>query len=92
MTEATTTKQTAEEKFVRLANKRGEKFKHQCKLLRNLATSYAYTIEPQLAEQLLEMFAAELETVRNAWGNEIAKVSGRVEAPDDSEPVTVTSV
>ena len=33
MSEATTTeKQTAEEKFIRLANKRGEKFKHQCKL------------------------------------------------------------
>ena len=70
----TTTKQSAEEKFVRLANARGEKFKHQCKLLRNLATSYAYTIDPDLAEELLEMFTAELETVRVAWANGIAKV------------------
>ena len=88
MTEATTEKQTAEEKFVRLANKRGEKFKHQCKLLRNLATSYAYTIDPVLAEELLEVFSAELETVRVAWANEIAKVNRRVESPDEAESVT----
>jgi len=88
MSEATTTEnQTAEEKFVRLAIKRGEKFKHQCKLLRNLATSYAYTIEPELAEELLEMFSVELETVRVAWADEITKVNRRVEA--EVEPVTV---
>lgn len=89
MSEATTTeKQTAEEKFVRLAIKRGERFKHQCKLLRNLATSYAYTIDPELAEELLEMFSAELETVRVAWADEIAKVSRRAES-EEAEPVTV---
>lgn len=85
MSEATTEKQTAEEKFVRLAIKRGERFKHQCKLLRNLATSYAYTIDPELAEELLESFSAELETVRVAWAEEIAKVTRRTEV----EPVTV---
>ena len=88
MSEATTTKQTAEEKFVRLAIKRGEKFKHQCKLLRNLATSYAYTIDPTLAEELLEGFSAELETVRAAWAEEIEKVTRKTEV-SDTEPVTV---
>ena len=89
MSEATTTeKQTAEEKFVRLAIKRGERFKHQCKLLRNLATSYAYTIDPELAEELLGMFSAELETVRVAWADEIAKVNRRAES-EEAEPVTV---
>ena len=88
MSEATTTeKQTAEEKFIRLANKRGEKFKHQCKLLRNLATSYAYTIDPDLAGELLEMFSVELETVRTAWAEEIAKVNRRSDS--DAEPVSV---
>lgn len=86
MAEATTTeRQTAEEKFIRLANKRGEKFKHQCKLLRNLATSYAYTINPALAEELLEMFSAELETVRVAWTNEIAKVTRKSTITDEVE-------
>jgi hypothetical protein len=88
MTEATTTeKQTAEEKFIRLANKRGEKFKHQCKLLRNLATSYAYTINPALAEELLAVFSAELETVRVAWTNEVEKVNRRAGSSEEAESV-----
>jgi hypothetical protein len=88
MTEAITTeKQTAEEKFIRLANKRGEKFKHQCKLLRNLATSYAYTINPALAEELLAVFSAELDTVRVAWTNEVEKVNRRVGSSEEADSV-----
>lgn len=86
MAEATTTeKQTAEEKFIRLAHARGEKFKHQCKLLRNLATSYAYTINPELAEELLDVFSAELEKVRVEWTKEIEKVNRKTASPDEAE-------
>lgn len=81
----TNTDQSPEDKFVRLANKRGDKFLHICKLLRNLGDSYAYTVEPALAEELLEKFESKLEEVRISWTREIAKVRRKQTSPEASE-------
>ena len=72
---------TPEEKYTRLANKRGDKFVHVCKLLRNLGDSYAYSINPELAEDLLEKFDAKLEEVRISWMREISKAREKTEEP-----------
>lgn len=75
--QAMTTDQSPQEKFVRLANARGDKFVHICKLLRNLGDSYAYTIEPELAEELLAKFDEKLQEVRLSWARESQKVRAK---------------
>ena len=84
---------TPEEKFIRLANKRTEKFDHQCKLLRNLATSYAYKMNHELANDLLVHYTKELETVRVTWLAEMEKETEkeRLEAAVEVEVEAVTS-
>ena len=58
---------------MRLANTRGTKFVHVCKLLKNLGISYAYDINAEVAEELLEHFDTKLGEVRKAWEDKIAK-------------------
>ena len=79
---------TPKDKFIRLANSRGDKFIKQCKLLKTLGDSYAYTIEPELALELLENFESKLEEVRLAWEAKIAKVRAS-QAAESAEAVSV---
>jgi len=82
--------QTPAEKFIRLGHKRGEKFKHQCKLLTNLATSYAYTMNQELAEDLMEMFVSELDLVREEWSSKLDKIHRGSEIVEEIEAPVAT--
>tara|TARA_B100000925_G_C21722277_1_gene351423 strand:- start:186 stop:470 length:285 start_codon:yes stop_codon:yes gene_type:complete len=80
MSETTTTEKVVEtplEKFNRLALKRGDRFLAVCKLLQNLGDSYAYRINPDLAEELLAKFEQKLEEVKISWTNQINKVRNK---------------
>jgi hypothetical protein len=46
-----------------------------------LGDSYAYAINPELAEELLEKFDAKLEEVRISWTREISKTQEKTEEP-----------
>lgn len=71
------------ERFVRLSQSRGEKLIHQLKLLNNLGTSYAYRVDPELAEELLEQFETELASLKTTWTSAINKLKN----PDKEEVV-----
>jgi hypothetical protein len=92
MSETTTTEKVVEtplDKFNRLALKRGDRFLDICKLLQNLGDSYAYRINPELAEELLAKFEQKLEEVKISWTNQINKVrnkeSGETSTTEESE-------
>ena len=61
-------KESKEDKFVRLAEKRGAKLLYQVKLLENLGGSAAYKVDEETAKRLLLQFEARLESLRRKWG------------------------
>ena len=73
-------------KFRRLASTRGDKLIHQMKLLKNLGTSYAYRMDPDLAEELLNKFDKQVSDLRDTW---VAKIT---EMRKTTEPVDVDDV
>ena len=69
--------ETREEKFIRLAKSRSTKLLHQIELLDNLGSSYAYKVNPELAEELLAEFDKALESLKNRWNEKIDSLRGR---------------
>jgi len=67
--------ETPENKFIRLANTRGEKLVHLMKLLKNLSTSYAYKMDSALAQRLLQEFQDSFSNLKNSWEDAIVKRS-----------------
>jgi len=70
--------ETAEEKFTRLVNARGNKLEHQLKLLRNLSTSYAYKIDPVLVATWLAKFEKEFAALKLSWEASLVKNKPKV--------------
>jgi len=68
-------------RFRRLASARGDKLIHQMKLLKNLGTSYAYRLDPDVAEELLSKFDKHVNDLRDTW---VAKIN---EMRKTTEPV-----
>lgn len=66
--------ETPEDKFIRLANQRGEKLLHTMKLLRNLASSYAYKVNLDLAQEWADKFQNTFDETQTAWIDAINKV------------------
>ena len=77
--------ETAEEKFTRLVNARGNKLKHQLKLLRNLSTSYAYKIDPILTATWLAKFDEEFTALKGAWEASLTKSKPKVAEETSAE-------
>jgi hypothetical protein len=77
--------ESREQKFKRLAQNRGKKLTHQMVLLSNLGGSYAYKIDPELAEELLEEFTASLDDLKASWREAIAKTKPVSQASDSSD-------
>jgi len=90
--------ETKEAKFRRLASTRGEKRIHQMKLLRNLGTSYAYKLDPDLAEELLIKFDKHMTELRETWTSkvdELRKTNDEIStdgstSDTEDEPAVVT--
>jgi hypothetical protein len=80
--------ESKEQKFIRLAQDRGSKLLHQMGLLRNLGKSYAYKIDPDLAEELLEQFEEALGSVKDQWAIAINKQRSSTEVEETPEPVS----
>lgn len=72
-------------KFRRLASTRGDKLIHQMKLLRNLGTSYAYRMDPDLAEELLVKFDKHVSDLRDTWVAKIQEMRKTTEPVDSDE-------
>jgi len=101
MSETTTTRkpktkvdsnETPEQRFIRLTNARGDKLVHQMKLLKNLATSYAYKVNPELAESKLLEFKDKLEALEITWTEAIEKIRGKPEPSDVEDGVETETV
>lgn len=58
---------TPEEKFIRLANKRGKKLCDLMHLVENLSTSYAYKVDHELAKKWLNDFQTSFDGLKRAW-------------------------
>lgn len=69
--------ESREEKFIRLAKSRSKKLLHQIELLDNLGSSYAYKVNPELAEELLAEFDKALEGLRARWSEKISSIRSR---------------
>ena len=65
--------ETKQDKFVRLANSRSEKFLTYFELLHNLVEGYSYQVEPVLAKQLLAKFEKEFANLSVVWKAAIEK-------------------
>ena len=63
-------KESKQEKFMRLAEKRGAKLLYQVKLLENLGSSTAYSVDEETAKKLLLQFEARLQSLKKKWGQE----------------------
>lgn len=72
-------------KFRRLASTRGDKLIHQMKLLKNLGTSYAYRMDPDLAEELLNKFDKHVSDLRDTWVTKITEMRKTTEPVDVDE-------
>jgi len=88
--------ETPEQRYIRLAESRGEKLIHQMKLLKNLGKSYAYKIDSELAEELLVKFDESLDALKAQWQTAIQKeherrIAEEAEESKDSEPVSSPS-
>ena len=82
-------------KFRRLASTRGDKLIHQMKLLKNLGTSYAYRMDADLAEELLNKFDKHVSDLRDTWVTKITemrKTTEPVDVNDIDDEVDVNEV
>jgi len=75
--------ESKEQKFIRLARDRGTKLLHQMGLLHNLGKAYAYKIDQNLAEELLEEFEEALVSVRTQWEKAIEKLHSSTDSEDE---------
>jgi len=71
-------KESKEEKFVRLAEKRGAKLLYQVKLLENLGSSAAYKVDEETAKKLLIEFEARLRSLKQKWGQDLVNWNNSV--------------
>lgn len=69
--------ESREEKFIRLAKTRSKKLLHQIELLDNLGSSYAYKVNPELAEELISEFEKAIEGLKSRWAEKISSVRSR---------------
>jgi len=76
--------ESKQDKFVRLAKDRGVKFSKYINLLTNLTKGYTYTIDPELAKQLLEKFDQEFTELRTSWTEALNKLDSKDEDSDES--------
>ena len=68
--ESVVEKESKQEKFKRLAEKRGAKLLYQVKLLENLGSSAAYKVDEETAKNLLLQFEARLQSLKSKWGQD----------------------
>ena len=63
-------KESKQEKFKRLAEKRGAKLLYQVKLLENLGSSAAYKVDEETAKKLLVTLEVRLQSLKRKWGQD----------------------
>lgn len=71
--------ETRQDKFVRLAKSRSEKFLDFFVLLQNLVDGYAYQVEPKLAKELLARFEKEFANISTVWRAAIEKAEAKAQ-------------
>lgn len=75
------------DKFIRLANSRGDKLLNQITSLGKLGTSYAYEVDADEAREMLEKFEKALDELKTKWENGIqrSRVRANRRANSDNE-------
>lgn len=78
--------ESKQDRFVRLTKSRFSKFENYFDLLNNLVEGYTYTVEPQLAKEVLGKLQEKFKALEENWQTAISKAEKKLTKGDDEGP------